>query len=160
MIDLYMWSTTNGRRASVMLEEVGLPYQAIATNIHEGEQRTPEHTARNPYQKVPVPPDVLVLPAHDEPFFGLHARLDALIGHHGERLERLEQALAEPRRVSETLDVLYRRELRAHEIDLGFAESLAHLNCLIEQGRVSRMTGDDGVWQYRRIQLAMPSLGA
>ena len=54
MIDLYMWSTTNGRRASVMLEEVGLPYQAIATNIHEGEQRTPEHTARNPYQKVPV----------------------------------------------------------------------------------------------------------
>lgn len=54
MIDLYMWSTTNSRRASVMLEEVGLDYTAHALNIHEGEQSTSEHTARNPYQKVPV----------------------------------------------------------------------------------------------------------
>lgn len=54
MIDLYMWTTTNSRRASVMLEEVGLAYRAHPINIHEGEQRTPEHTARNPYQKVPV----------------------------------------------------------------------------------------------------------
>lgn len=54
MIDLYMWTTTNSRRPAVMLEEVGLEYQTHPTNIQEGEQRTPEHTARNPYQKVPV----------------------------------------------------------------------------------------------------------
>ena len=54
MIDLYMWSTSNSRRASIGLEEAGLEYTVHPTNIHEGAQKTPEHTARNPYQKVPV----------------------------------------------------------------------------------------------------------
>jgi len=54
MIDLYMWSTSNSRRASIGLEEAGLEYIAHPTNIHEKDQFTPEHTALNPYQKVPV----------------------------------------------------------------------------------------------------------
>jgi GST-like protein len=54
MIDLYMWSTTNSRRASIGLEEAGLEYTVHPINIQEKEQFTPEHTARNPYQKVPV----------------------------------------------------------------------------------------------------------
>ncbi len=54
MIDLYMWSTTNSRRASIGLEEAGLEYTVHPTNINEKDQFTPAHTARNPYQKVPV----------------------------------------------------------------------------------------------------------
>ena len=54
MIDLYMWTTSNSRRASIGLEEAGLAYTAHPLNIHEKDQFTPEHTARNPYQKVPV----------------------------------------------------------------------------------------------------------
>ena len=54
MIDLYMWSTTNSRRASIGLEEAGLAYRVHPINIHEKDQFTPEHTARNPYHKVPV----------------------------------------------------------------------------------------------------------
>ncbi len=54
MIDLYMWTTTNSRRASIGLEEAGLAYTAHRINIHEKDQFTPEHTARNPYQKVPA----------------------------------------------------------------------------------------------------------
>ena len=54
MIDLYMWSTSNSRRASIGLEEAGLAYKAHPINIHEKDQFTTEHTARNPYQKVPV----------------------------------------------------------------------------------------------------------
>jgi GST-like protein len=54
MIDLYMWSTTNSRRASIGLEEAGLAYRVHPINIHEKDQFTPEHAARNPYQKVPV----------------------------------------------------------------------------------------------------------
>jgi len=54
MIDVYMWSTTNSRRATVGLEEAGLQYTVHPININEDEQKTPEHTARNPYQKVPV----------------------------------------------------------------------------------------------------------
>lgn len=54
MIDVYMWTTTNSRRATVGLEEAGLEYTAHPVNIQEGEQKTPEHTALNPYQKVPA----------------------------------------------------------------------------------------------------------
>ncbi len=54
MIDLYMWSTTNSRRASIGLEEAGLDYNVHPINIHQKDQITAEHTARNPYQKVPV----------------------------------------------------------------------------------------------------------
>ncbi len=97
-----------------------------------------------------LPSDVLVLPAHNEPFFGLHKRLDALIGHHAERLTALESALGEPKRVVDTLEVMYRRQLDEHEIERGLGEALAHLNCLIEQGRVFREAGPDGVWRYRR----------
>ncbi|MCZ6848775.1 MAG: glutathione S-transferase family protein [Alphaproteobacteria bacterium] len=54
MIDLYMWSTSNSRRASIGLEEAGLEYHVHPININEKDQFTAEHTARNPYQKVPV----------------------------------------------------------------------------------------------------------
>lgn len=54
MIDLYMWSTTNSRRASVGLEEAGLAYTAHPINLREKEQQSPAHLARNPYGKVPV----------------------------------------------------------------------------------------------------------
>ncbi len=54
MIDLYMASTTNSRRASVGLSEAGLAYKAHPINLKEKQQSTPEHLARNPYGKVPV----------------------------------------------------------------------------------------------------------
>ena len=38
MIDLYTWGTPNGRKASVMLEETGLKYQAFPINISKDEQ--------------------------------------------------------------------------------------------------------------------------
>jgi GST-like protein len=54
MIDVYMWTTSNSRRASVVLEEAGLEYTAHPINLRKNEQKSPEHTARNPYQKIPV----------------------------------------------------------------------------------------------------------
>lgn len=54
MIDLYMATTTNSRRASIGLSEAGLPYKAHAIDLHQKQQSTPEHLARNPYGKVPV----------------------------------------------------------------------------------------------------------
>jgi len=38
MIDLYTWATPNGRKVSVMLEEVGLPYTVHEVHIGKGEQ--------------------------------------------------------------------------------------------------------------------------
>ncbi len=59
MIDFYTWTTPNGRKVSIMLEECGLPYRAHAINIGQGEQFKPEYIALNPNGKIPaiVDPD-------------------------------------------------------------------------------------------------------
>ena len=54
MIDLYTWSTPNGRKASIMLEECGLPYNAHAIHIGKDAQFTPEFIAINPNSKIPA----------------------------------------------------------------------------------------------------------
>ncbi len=54
MIDLYTFTTPNGRKASVMLEEVDLPYQVHKIDITKGEQFTPEFVAINPNSKIPA----------------------------------------------------------------------------------------------------------
>jgi len=54
MIDYYGYITTMSWRASIALEELGLDYRFHSINLGSGEQRSPEHTARNPMQKVPV----------------------------------------------------------------------------------------------------------
>jgi len=59
MIELYTWSTPNGRKVSIMLEECGLPYNVHKVDIGKGEQFTPEFVALNPNSKIPaiVDPD-------------------------------------------------------------------------------------------------------
>ena len=54
MIDLYTWSTPNGRKVSIMLEEVGLPYNTHAINIGKDDQFKPEFIAINPNSKIPA----------------------------------------------------------------------------------------------------------
>ena len=54
MIDLYAWGTTNGRRALIMAEEVGLPFTLHQIDIHKGEQKTAAYERINPYRKIPA----------------------------------------------------------------------------------------------------------
>jgi len=54
MIDLYTWATPNGRKISIALEELGLPYKVHPVNIFKGEQHSPEFTAISPNQKIPA----------------------------------------------------------------------------------------------------------
>ena len=54
MIDLYTWTTPNGRKISIMLEETGLQYRVIPINLGKGEQMAPTYTALNPNQKIPT----------------------------------------------------------------------------------------------------------
>jgi GSH-dependent disulfide-bond oxidoreductase len=54
MIDLYTWTTPNGRKISIMLEEVGLPYAVHALDFEKGEQRGAAYLAVNPNGKVPA----------------------------------------------------------------------------------------------------------
>jgi GST-like protein len=54
VIDLYTWSTPNGRKASIMLEECALPYAVHAINIGKGEQFAPDYLKINPNGKIPA----------------------------------------------------------------------------------------------------------
>lgn len=54
MIDLYSWKTSNGKKASIMLEECGLDYNIHPINIGQDDQFTPEFTAINPNGKIPA----------------------------------------------------------------------------------------------------------
>jgi GSH-dependent disulfide-bond oxidoreductase len=54
VIDLYTWTTPNGRKVSIMLEELGLPYNVHPINIGQGEQFKPEYIKINPNSKIPA----------------------------------------------------------------------------------------------------------
>jgi GST-like protein len=54
MIDLYTFGTPNGKKASVMLEEVGLPYETHVVDIRKGDQQAPAFLAVNPNGKIPA----------------------------------------------------------------------------------------------------------
>ena len=54
MIDLYTWRTPNGRKVSVMLEELEMPYEVHPINIGKDEQFAPDFLAISPNNKIPA----------------------------------------------------------------------------------------------------------
>ncbi len=54
MIDLYTWPTPNGRKVSIMLEEIGLPYTVHPINIGQNDQHTPDFLRISPNNKIPA----------------------------------------------------------------------------------------------------------
>ncbi|MDH3668678.1 MAG: glutathione S-transferase N-terminal domain-containing protein [Paracoccaceae bacterium] len=54
MIDLYTWTTPNGRKVSIMLEELGAEYQVHAVNIGQDEQHDPAFLKISPNNKIPA----------------------------------------------------------------------------------------------------------
>ncbi|MGJ3648613.1 MBL fold metallo-hydrolase [Sphingomonas sp. GlSt437] len=96
-----------------------------------------------------LPGDLLVCPAHGEPFTGLHARLDALRDEHLARLDELYAYLDTPRRAIDCFGALFSRTIDQSVIGLATGETLAHLRRLEVEGRARRRT-DNGVWSYER----------
>ena len=91
--------------------------------------------------------DLLVCPAHGEPFKGLHVRLKALRDEHLERLDAVAAALVEPARAVDCFGLLFKREIGPDQIGMATGETLAHLRYLEVQGRVRREVRD-GVWWW------------
>src|SRR5256712_12128255 len=54
MIELYTWSTPNGRKVANMLEEIGMPYTVHPVNLRNKEQKAPEFLAINPNGRIPA----------------------------------------------------------------------------------------------------------
>jgi len=99
-----------------------------------------------------VPDDVLVLPAHNSPFKGLHARVGELIESHRRGLARLEDLLSEPKRVVEVFGALFARPISPDLLGMATGEAIAHLNYLCGAGRATRESDGAGVWRWRRSQ--------
>lgn len=97
-----------------------------------------------------LPDDLLVCPAHGQPFKGLHTRLKALREEHHKRLETLEAFIAEPRRVVDSFGLLFNRVINEEHRPLASGEALAHLRYLEVAGR-ARCTVEDGVGWFTRI---------
>lgn len=54
MIDLYYWTTPNGHKITILLEELGIDYQLIPVNIGKGEQFSPEFLRIAPNNRIPA----------------------------------------------------------------------------------------------------------
>ena len=89
MIRFYGWATPNSQRVAIMLEELGVAYEAVGVNIRAREQFAPAILALNPYGKVPI----LEQPGRP-PIFESGAILIHLAEAHGRFLPREEPARA------------------------------------------------------------------
>ncbi len=108
-----------------------------------------------------IPDDVLVLPAHNEPFRGLHHRLDRLTEKRHCALASLRTCLSEaPRRAIDTFEALFgRAEMGApFKTQLAIGEGLAYLNYLVERGEAFITQDGNGVLWYSRTAAAHSSL--
>jgi len=92
-----------------------------------------------------LPGDLLVLPSHGEPFYGVTLRLEALMRGHEVALKRLEKTLRKPYRAVDVFGALFARPVGDAVLGMATGEALAHLNYLERQGRVRRARDGDGV---------------
>ena len=94
--------------------------------------------------------DVLVLPAHNLPFRGLHERLGQLADHHAARCEAVAKACETgPRTVYELITFMFHRKLDAHQTGFAFGEAMAHVNHMVANGDLAVVPGE-----VRRFRLA------
>ena len=99
--------------------------------------------------QVEVADDVLVLPAHGEPFYGAHERLDQLIGEHTHRLDALRSVLHKPHRAVDTFTHLFKGKITDDNLILAAGEAIAHLHYLLDEGSIVAEPDADGVIWYR-----------
>lgn len=98
-----------------------------------------------------LPADLLVLPAHNLPFYGVRERLRALIDHHEDRMLAIEEHCVEPALAKDLLPVLFARKLDARQMMMALGEAIAHLHLLMHRNRIERSLHEDGHFRFRSI---------
>jgi glyoxylase-like metal-dependent hydrolase (beta-lactamase superfamily II) len=95
-----------------------------------------------------IPADVLVLPGHQLPFYGLHERCQQLHQHHFERCASIDTACRRrPHSVADLVPVVFPRSLDAHQLGFAFSEVYAHVNFMLRRGRLTQVTDYDGTFR-------------
>jgi glyoxylase-like metal-dependent hydrolase (beta-lactamase superfamily II) len=98
-----------------------------------------------------LPYDALVLPGHGVPFFGLKTRIKQLADHHEERCGMIAAACREsPKTSSELVPVVfYKYPLDAHQTGFAAGELIAHVNYMLNEGRLVVEPQTDGILRFR-----------
>jgi glyoxylase-like metal-dependent hydrolase (beta-lactamase superfamily II) len=93
-----------------------------------------------------IPEDVLVLPGHQLPFYGLHTRSDQLIAHHEARCAMIADACrSAPRSAAELVPVLFHIALDPHQMSFAFSEVQAHVNFMLRRGELVWAQASDDI---------------
>ena len=98
-----------------------------------------------------IPDATLILPSHNEPFYGVTTRMTRLIDDHEDGMVKLLALCETPKRAVDTFPALFRTKITSGNYGMATGESLAHLNCLIARGDLKRTRDASGVDWYQRI---------
>lgn len=102
-----------------------------------------------------LPEDCLILPSHGEPFYGAHHRIKSLMEHHNQRLTELaEICRATPQTPFQIMQRLFRRPLNPTDMFFALGETIAHINTLLADGRLTKIE-EKGQTRY-----ALSTMGA
>ncbi len=96
-----------------------------------------------------LPPNLLVLPAHESLYEGVHERLTELIDWHEVALEKLYDMCREPKRAVDVFPALFKSQITDMSYFPATGESLAHLHCALDRRMLTVEDDEDGVawWQ-------------
>lgn len=142
--------------------KVCLSGDQILPNISSNVSVRPTEPEANPMQdwidscnmlRARLPEDTLICPAHGIPFKGVHRRLDKLVSHHDKSLARLHKFCETPQRAVDVFSCLFRRPITDTNRLLAVGEAMAHFNCLIARGHMSRLINDAGQFTYKSIRI-------
>ena len=92
-----------------------------------------------------LPPNLLVLPAHESLYEGVHERLTELIDWHEVALEKLYDMCSEPRRAVDVFPALFKSEITDNSFFPATGESIAHLHCALERRMLVVEEDEQGV---------------
>ncbi|MBR1220971.1 MBL fold metallo-hydrolase [Bradyrhizobium sp. U87765 SZCCT0131] len=97
-----------------------------------------------------LPDDVLVLPGHGIPFFGVKIRIKQLADHHEERCRMIADACrAAPKTSAQLVPVVFNKhKLDAHQTGFAAGELIAHVNHMLAEGRLTVAPTTDGVLRF------------
>ena len=97
-----------------------------------------------------LPPDLLVLPAHESLYVGVHERLTALIDWHEVALEKMYELCAEPKRAVDVFPALFKSKITDMSFFPATGEAIAHLHCALDRRIVTVEEDEHGVAWWRQ----------
>ena len=92
--------------------------------------------------KKTLPEDLLILPGHHSPFYGVRTRIEQLQQHHRDRCAEIaESCQIAPKTIAELTSIVFRQPLDGHQMSFAYGEVVAHLNHLVRNGILENKHG-------------------